>query len=449
MSWNLFYTLGNSDLYLTDRDRKPISIGKDGFRAKTEEIYRRLREESFEVKGDLIILSDMIVQFIMFMPFLRYLIKKESSLPYRVYLFATDQETYKSQDTIYLAKILKECFLPKAIREDFSDKVQIEVIRSHNPSSYDEMSEFFMSFLGREKDRISYATNNYTQVSAGTPAMNMSLVLSLRSLPVNLNIFSLVKVGNGMPPEIKESLFLEKLIVSEAKAIIEGLIRSYSYSDALSVLKSFPISGSDRLETLLEVLKLRRLFNFKGALDKIKRLDEGFKSKKIFLKYFSDILMNDSSRLRASFEEFEIYLKKEEYHSACAAMFNFTDLLLDFSIAKLRETGLIENVDERMSYPDKIKALKESKLKMSLQLKRIAEVEGCYALLIEGELENKIAGLREIRNKGPFAHGVEQFPENCVDTLKTVYVGIKGLFGYRENFYDKANEVLIEELQKL
>lgn len=483
MTWSLLYTLGNNDLQLYNGNSERIDI-RNNFREKTKELYLRLSEEKFDTnkKKDSILLPDVRIFFPTFPTFLRFGIKEEKGLPDSIYLFATDQEAPHPRDTIYLAKIIEDHFLPKSYGKGFKGKVSIKVIKG-NPASHEEMSEFFMNFINEEEEKLKSFSVNYVQVTAGTPAMCFSLILALRNIPAPLKIFNLMKIADGKETQVKESVFLEKLVFSERKAVIKRLIDSYSYADALKELEESGLFGASELKSLLRAMKLRRLFDFKNARNCVGDLKKDFPGRKKFWDYFSNTLgsiqkMSDAKfRLKASFEEMEIYLKKGEYHSACAALFNFTDLLLSVAFDKLKEEGIVEKLKNEANLPDekgilssaieKIKkagADEEGKLnfiekkailsyaieKMREEIvKPIEEIERVYSIICDKDVESRIERLRELRNKGPFAHDVVQFPESQVKDLEEVYRVFKERFGFKENFYDEANRILKEELDRL
>lgn len=450
MGWNLLYILGNSDMVVSSDSGVGKSISKGSFREDTLRVYERLSSEDYKIEGDTIVLPDMKISFPMFCEFLKKGIKDNRELPY-LYLFVSNQEPPHPQDTIHVAKILKEHFL----RKKFKNKLEVCIKEiKKNPASYEDMSEYFTGFVEEEGRRLKNATINYLQLTTGTPAMCISLLLSLRGVFAPLKIFYLMKVENGKPPKVEESRFLRNLLFSEVKAVMKQLIRSYSYVDVLDILKSSRIPDCSLLENLLEIMRLRRLFDFEEAKFRADRLPESFQHKMRIVRYLSDILEGESiALLKASFEEMDIYMKKKEYHSACAALFNFTDLLNSLVFSRLKEMGLIGDEDEKCSFPDKMERI--SRFSNKEGVKELKEYKIWLSIFEDEEVEKKVHNLREIRNKGPFAHDISRFPEEEVGNLNMVYERIKGVIREKLrssddlNFYDAINEVIEEEIDRL
>ena len=458
MGWNFLYPLGNSDIQFEDESGKPFLLRKVNFREETsklymelvgkESIFRRVGKDAFEINGRKLC-------FPIFIPFLLYAIEKEEVPPSKIFLFATDQERpdVNKQDTIYLAKILKDKIIP----EICEDCAGVEIITiNENPANYDDMGRFFMNFEENYRDRLEKAWSNYIQVTAGTPAMGMALLFALSKYP--LRVFTIIKTEG-----IREAYYLKSLIAREYEASIERLLRAYSYSDALVALKNSPLRGriGSIIEKPIEVMALRRTFSFGEAKKESEAISDDFEGKRKFLRYFSDMLEKPESRLIASFEEFEIYLKKKEYHSACAAFFNFTDILAQIAFEK----GTGSDIDRFEDYVEK-EQITEGLMKpfhpvyhnILTAIENLrkrgtfieSEESGLLGELTQGgEIANMVKILRETRNKGPFAHDVREFPREQVEYLKTVYMEIKSKLGIEGNFYDEANEFIIRTLKSL
>ncbi len=456
MGWNFLYPLGNSDIQFEDESGKPFLLRKVNFREETsklymelvgkESIFRRVGKDAFEINGRKLC-------FPIFIPFLLYAIEKEEVPPSKIFLFATDQERpdVNKQDTIYLAKILKDKIIPE-ICEDCAGGVEIITI-NENPANYDDMGRFFMNFEENYRDRLEKAWSNYIQVTAGTPAMGMALLFALSKYP--LRVFTIIKTEG-----IREAYYLKSLIAREYEASIERLLRAYSYSDALVALKNSPLRGriGSIIEKPIEVMALRRTFSFGEAKKESEAISDDFEGKRKFLRYFSDMLEKPESRLIASFEEFEIYLKKKEYHSACAAFFNFTDILAQIAFEKgtgynidgFKECVKKEQIELDMlapSYPNILKVLRTFKERGALRESK--ELDLFMELAQDKKIADMVDKLRQTRNKGPFAHDVREFPREQVEYLKTVYMEIKSKLGIEGNFYDEANEFIIRTLKSL
>ena len=496
MAKTLFYIPGTSDIYLytgkeeicrpsnfysvTEKMWSIVKEGKikgikDGWKIKIpQEVMIKTNVYSTEKK----IFVDKIT-----LPILTTLVDeiRNKGLT-KVYLFATFQNPPHSKDTIYAAKILKK-FIGERLK---GVEVEIKEINK-NPSSYDEMSNFFEEFIKLHRKELDRNAENFVCITTGTPAQVISLALSVMGLPVRY-----VYISENRKP-IYCNIF-EKLNKKIYAALLYQLIDDHIYSSALNVAKNSPFRGNYEILAILETMRKRCLFDFENALLATRNI---MSEELSFLKEeLSELTRENAIYLCLElFYRVENEFNKKNYLEAIASLFSLVDFMLQYIFVVITEKNgkipkyfTVENVKNKFrDYIESNKELKRcldrenirydlaSQLALSKTINFILEKDKKFDEIrtwirkfmelveeLDKEKNTKYGkiSLRELRNSGPYAHSTKGLNEELLNSLvypltvegfieEKVKKPLKGLCGKNmDNSFVKVNRFLKKILER-
>ncbi len=474
MAYNVLYPLGNSDLQFYDGEVPRRLESHCSFREITEHLWKILRSAKFESDKWFkeILLDEPVI--VVGKEYKRWALpmfgkawadvigRNGTQKCNKIFLFATDQQPPHRQDTIYLAYLLKEMLISKYMVDE--DAVEILPIRG-NPSDTDEMGKFFEGFVGLHEKELRYA-ENYLFVGPGTPAISINLSVSLADFSTE---YRYLRRGDRNSTEIIPLEFFKKLSRRRYETVLTRLIDSYEYAIARKVVAESPFSSDPVLERLLYVITERKNYNFECAYEEAQKLPEDFEKKREVSGYLSDIVTEKRNRLCAIYEDMCIYVSREDYHAALAMLFSFTDVLnnelvhLLYPSLDLSGRNAEKNYSEFLDSNPELKRYLETGGVNCRRVSRICLEKMVKKALSEAdrqkfsryqnklvdlwrkvfeEMNKDINDLRDLRNKGPFAHGWEGVGEEIANKLEMVVKGldntIKGLCG-KQSFYELVN----------
>ena len=353
--------------------------------------------------------------------------------------------------------LIKRCKVDEGV-------ISIDIIQG-NPSDSDEMSRFFGDFVSKRERELRYA-KNYVFVGPGTPAINTTLSVSMADFSTEY----LYLKREGTSTEVVPLGFFKRLSRRKFSIVVGELIDSYDYAVAVNVVGGSPFSSDSTLEKVLFAMNERKNYNFERAYEMAGRLPEGSEEKKVLGSYLSDVINEKKSRLCAIYDDMCVYIKKKEYHAAMAMLFSFTDILsnqvfgllykmdLNAENAKDRFRELVNGDDELRKYLEE-RGVRYDSLNVpcidTLISKVIDDVNRSDFNNLQNktltlwkklrEVEADIKRLREVRNKGPFAHGYRGVSEDTKDLLEKVVVRIGEMITNlckEGSLYERNNELI-------
>jgi hypothetical protein len=237
----LIANIGNSDLGTGEQ-----SYFGRGIYNIYEESKKFYDDKNF--KFDAILLESMIRELI-----------KEYEIE-KIFLLATEQLPIHQQDTIYIARIIKEILDIK-----FEIK-QIEIIPIHeNPSDYDEMFNLYE----REIRKISPdADVIHISITGGTPAQNMALLT--RSLMKYGQMVQIIYKPKGLKEtkRLKIGEEITRILLSER---LNALIERHLYGAAAELAEESNILSQKKVHKL-RAQEHRGLFDFEECVEDMKKV---------------------------------------------------------------------------------------------------------------------------------------------------------------------------------
>jgi len=458
----LYYTLGNSDLTINHKYQRLTNH---------REITEKLSLCDFEIEGKKFIPQKSInvnltigndeyevnieeITFPIFIPLLEEIFRQDGK-PDKIFLFATNQP--HSQDTIFLAKIMKK-FIEKSYKITDVEIVEIRFA----PSDYEEMFKFFRQFVIQHQKEIKNNLNNYIQLSAGTPAMCLSLSISFMEYPVKYYYISREK------KKVKEINTFEILNKEKYALILKNLLSAYDYKVILTVLENSPFRSFDNIAHILQILVYLRNFNFEGALEEFRKLSREYQREFRELgKICSNCVFQEEERIILMYALFEIYLKNEEYIEAVTILFGILDNLRRRKVEKLYGIKIKKVKGEFKEFNDLCEKYKERFEKkrleyknhpsgivlnelLSLCLKEVdkddVEKQNLRTLLEFVQLVEK-EEILSLRDLGPFAHGSKGISDSDEEKIKKRGDKLKEILKFKENIFDRINELILKKLK--
>lgn len=180
-----------------------------------------------------------------------------------VRLFATDQVPPHSQDTIFAAKIVERQLQARGLR------VLIESV-AENPSEYDTMNRWFAQWTELRSRELGTRSSLYVALTAGTPQMNLGLLLQLvhrfpKVLPID-------KRKNEAEAQV---LQIGETIQQQSVARTIGRLEQLRYYESAGILmEEFKHLGfpPGRI-ALIRAQSHRDSFDFKGAAAILKQAE--------------------------------------------------------------------------------------------------------------------------------------------------------------------------------
>ncbi|MCZ7381067.1 MAG: hypothetical protein O8C64_05805 [Candidatus Methanoperedens sp.] len=323
----LIANVGNSDL----------GTGEQAYFSKgIHNIYEESKKfcDDKYFKFDAILLEPMIKELI-----------KEYEIE-GIYLLATEQRPIHQQDTIYIARIIKEILYKK-----FEIK-SIEIIQIHeNPSDYDEMFNLYE----REIRKIAPdADVIHISITGGTPGQNMALLT--RSLMIFGKKVQIIYKPKGIKEtkRLKIGEEITKILLSER---LKALKERHLYGVAAELAEESNILSQKEVYRL-RALEHKSLFDFeecvndlervfdtasgeekariKKEIEEIKRLHEGLKNKKPFSEEY---FLTYKALIRELCENMKIKLDQSAYTDFLGRLFRFEEAILRYAFEK--ETNII------------------------------------------------------------------------------------------------------------
>jgi len=485
MAKALLYIVGTSDVCVNEITRPPnfcfITQRVWGIIEKNKKI--KGIEDGWEIKDSIDTVEveksgeqtteKILLRKITF-PVLVHVIKelKDKKLT-KVYFFATSQKPPHPKDTIYAAMLMEQ-FIKKRLK-----KIQINIEKiEENPSDYDKMSIFFRKFFAIHQKELETNAENYVSITTGTPAQVSSLALNIMDFPVRY----IYVYERGVLTYCDSFNKLNKKIYAR---IIQELIRDFRYSSALEVAQNSPFRRNPDLLILLERKKKRAFFDFEGALTTVRALgDEEFS---FLIEKLSNLARRDNETLCLElFYHFENAIHTKKFLEAVALLFSLLDYVLQYLFTQLTGVRIKKHNGHFVEFNEYIEKNKE--LKDFLEKERIKyennpsqpvlvkilnfvkrkgmnteELALFLELVKELDKEKETTygklSLRELRNSGPYAHGIRGINEEILNQLlyplsiggflKKVKECIKDICKKEpQNSFEIINKKLIEMLEK-
>ena len=420
----LIANIGNSDL---GKDNKPF------FDLRKNEIYARSKEmlENKDFTG----LEPIILK-----PIIRKI--KENSTLDKIYLFATEQESHYSQDTIYIAQIIKELLKDE----------NIEIIKiTDNPSNHDLMFEFYEHELSKIKDLVD---NYYISITGGTPAENISLLLK-GLLKFGNKIRVIYKsINSNEAFEFKIGETIGKILLKREMEILE---KKHLYIAAANLGEKYDLLKSSEIKKL-KAKEYRLLFDFDKSFELMNEIKDGFAGKEKdeilkeieILESFKEVKgaeLNDEyftrylNLINELYENMKVKWEQGAYVDFVGRLFRFEEAVLRFVFEKETKitTDKIKGKYEAFSlYLTKNEDLFYYLCKEKVDLVKITPNRKTLRKILEFEVKykksengaifgffNKINepegdSLAGLRNKSILAHGFAGISET---TIKEKYKG--------------------------
>lgn len=230
---------------------------------------RYLGELILERLGDEIALSDLT--YPMIRPFLSNLFQEDP--PDKVVLIATDQPSQHSQDTVFIANVIKRLIEEEPTFPRVSVDVQFLV---ENPqefsAAYPQVRKLLQPLYNSMQDTADRRVSVLSQ--GGTPAMTEALTQAAMSwwryrrcavYKAKKPRYSELLDGTGESKIEPDDRF--PVVRTIGRDIMRAQIDSYGYVDALYTLRGLGFSGdSRRVERLLEYSAARLDLRFEDAL---------------------------------------------------------------------------------------------------------------------------------------------------------------------------------------
>jgi len=434
MAQSLLYTIGNSDIKINDHQRF------EGFYDTTKEVLgllkrdgeARITDKGFALSGKEVIPVKVTikgsvesheepletVEFPIFIPILTKVVKDSHKKPDRIFLFGTEQEPPDPQDTYYAAELVK-LFASKRYRIACQN---IMVMRVNEPPwDYDQMSDYFSRFF-EENQHLKHNTFNYISLTAGTPALTTNI--ALRSMDLSVKYLYLPR-GSGESKEIK---LMSRLNRQKYESIILELIKNHQYGSAMDVVESSPYASHFKLLKLLDAMRRRMLFDFRGALEESRKIDSSDVRIVELIDNLSDLCSQDEKKILEELaHRTELSFLKKDYLEGIAFLFSLVDNFLQFQLetstgVKINKIGgefkefnefilrkeYIAEKEKYLNLPTRPN-LREILSLVSKDESPIEAIEDINDFIDRLEKPTKTNGketsILDLRNKGPYAHG--------------------------------------------
>ncbi|HOT98547.1 MAG TPA: hypothetical protein PLN61_04440 [bacterium] len=374
------------------------------------------------------------------LPIFSKLWDKLSPKPDHVVIFITDQKNdYDQGDTLFAGALIKTWLLHLEKR---SPEIILQRIEQ-DPSDYDGMVRYFSHYIQSNRKRLVAARFNYLALSSGTPAMVNSLALA--SIEYNFRYYYIART---IPPEVREVEFLSSLNKQRYAEILRALVLNFQYSAALKTINESPFRNEDELVRLIASLTCRINYNYAAALKEVRVLKT--EETLPYVAELSDLASDDENAfLYEMIARIEIAYRMQDFHTAIALVFNvlenarvrlaykYTGVLItppDFKewrdyiissglFSQEKVTELLKNPTSRVSIVEILKKVQKRSPDPLLQ----------QAIDFLSKLENKVEtqigkySIQDLRNYGPFAHGIHGMPMD--DTVLQV---IWPRYGFRQ-----------------
>ncbi|RLB33315.1 MAG: hypothetical protein DRH11_09290 [Deltaproteobacteria bacterium] len=463
MAYSLLYPVGNSDLIVNDHQRfwnffdttkvvldflssnEGVEVAEKGFKFTGKNripISISVRRHT-EIHEE--ILHSVVLPILI--PTIRKVMQDIHTKPDKVYLFGTYQNPPDRQDTIPAAKIAKQ-FLNQKYKIPL-ENIFVEEI-SLSPWSYDKMADYFRSFF-EQTPELKLNVTNYISLTAGTPAETLSIALMSMDLSVR---YIYLPRSSSESIEVK---LLSHLNRDRYAAIIKELVDSYEYGAALKVTKESPYAPSLRLQALLEAMRRRMLFDFKGALEEIRKIAPTQKAIQMLMTTLSALAQADKIKIMEEvFHRIELCFRKKDYLEGLALLFNLVDTYLQYqfyastgyNIEKkkgefeefnqfISENRYIKDKDAYWNKPTRPNLRKLLALidRNDRRIENIEEINSVIGRLEQpGKTHEKEISILDLRNHGPYAHGNIGVTEELLKEIYPPY-GAEGIINdLRESF---------------
>jgi len=426
-----FSNVGNSDLGLREND-KPLPLKKEEIYEKTKEMFIN---KDFSLEGHKPLLIEDQIEKI----FENFFDRVEE---FKVILFATEQNPINTQDTKYVAEIIKEL-----LKEKFGDFISVEIYTINtNPSDYDKMNDFFIDHLNNKK--FDKYNKIFINITGGTPACISNLLM-----------ISTARWGNKISvlykPRDKESqkLDISKKVYNIYQEKQYEILKERGFY-ALAAEKIKEINGNIENSLYFYLMGLHHfyLFNFDYAKEFFEKAKEN-----IDLDKEKIIEINEKLRLINKIEKEQDKVAKililidntlhkynnEEYVDFIGRVFRLKEALLRFifedytgvSTDKTKE-GFVEFEKFLEEREDIVRYLKEKTKWDGTKKPTVWVLHNIIKYLFKnGKMDKKRYGLlfgflesiekaklEEIRNKSIIAHGFrgvkkEDIPEELINRL--------------------------------
>lgn len=374
-------------------------------------------------------------------------------------LIASNQDSQHPMDTLYVCDLIKKYLIEYGKVKD----VIIEEITC-NVSNYDKVSGFFQSLMEKRKSLFENTLELYRILGPGTPAMNtggmhLDFAFHVRNL--------YAERSSSGDTEIREMGFFSSFKKRDEAGNLKLFLANYNYKAAVMFLQKTFLRPENVIIDALTLVDYRKYMNYKeGSRDSDvfnqcyikqatdKSLYNFLYSQICFFYKLKNYTPGSMDMIKIAAREFyflmECDIKTGDYNALIAHLFTFFENLDEYLFYVLTDKTFIkagkEGFKELREFLDdnddiwvdiKKQTGKEDKNEMEpvYQIKKIIFdnlEKRCHQTdLIKEyrEIQNDtICKLRDLRNKGPFAHGY--FGVNS-DTFKSEMLykekGVNGL----------------------
>lgn len=450
----ILFNLGNSDLEVTDTENKKYSRPIN-FREFTSALCEKITNNKPEIQKKGLFLNPpqeldfqnrdgekkISVEKISFPIFTAFREEIKDSAE-KIYIFATDQkdENQKKSDTVYIAEILKYFIKKKYKNTD----VFIEKL-TENPSDYNETAKFYENFFKNNEETFKNFNKIYSQISSGTPAMIFNTTQNLVNYDASL--FYIPKDGKAEEINFFNQRHREQLIKN-----IDYCVKGLNYQNAFEIIDNSVLKNKNTAKQL--ILSANKLLNFdySKVLEKLKNIEKEDDDIKKIKKNISDLTSSDQKKWRLIEEIIEIHLENENFISSLILLVGLGDNLRYTVFRKLTgakiEKGSDNNFSDFNSYIEGngvVKGRLEGKdLKYWNNPTKPVLSEVISSLGKENypnfiDYDKKVEYLSEIRNKTPFAHGLEGVTNEDIEKIKCA----------REKLKDVLTELKVENISNI
>lgn len=483
-------TLGNSDILVYGHDNQRYSRFKN-FRSVTQKIWEVIEKGEFKKSGkDAIVLIEPIeveievqgqekkivkikkIRFPLLIAFLEKVEAIKKRMPNELILFATNQIPEHRSDTIYLAKIIQRV-IPSNWKYRSIECVQIDKITAQ-PNKYSEMEKHFGEYFN-QNGNFDFS-DNFIQITAGTPAMGLNLALAVTELDLRHTFLYIEQVKDSEDSVAKKFTYFTKLKNMKSQAMLNKALNGFAYQTAIEILKDNASFRKEfEVEKLIEIMIKLRHFDFISAYDIAQELKETYE----FVDFLGILNLPDkkAARFKVVFDLIEKYQQAKLYIEASVLLAGFHDNLRQFifeqvtgvpvKVGKNDFSAFNQYIENDQGLLDKMSDVKyrnnPSKVVMSRIIsyldksKKLAkEYHDLIALL--GEIDNGINDVQSMRNDTIYAHGLSGITEDEYESkirelvCKTKILLEHQLFNLRvylsENVFECISKLVMQNIQK-
>jgi len=421
----LLANIGNSDLGKND---------KSIFELRRNEIY----EESKKLfqSGEYLNLDAILLE-----PAIKKIMSNYNLT--KIHLFATEQHPPHSQDTIYMAYIVKDI-----LKEKFSfEHEDIEIAKiTKNPANFDIMIDFYE----HEIEKITNDTDLvYISISGGTPAQNMALLLdSLLKFGSKVQVIY-KPMGSKEARELEIGRKINQILLSRELRALES---KHLYGAAADLAEKYDLLKPSEVK-YLRAKNMRTLFDFNGTINILRDIKDSFSGERrneiITLLKNLESLENATEKIKAAkmddeyfnvhkllirelYYNIRIKWEQGDYADFLGRLYRFEEAVLRLVFEKIFNVSAEKQDD---TYPDFIKFIeKNEEIRKLLDSKGIRYEPTTRCLLkiigyvvgktkdrrlkkiheILSEIDSKV--VQKLRHKTIIAHGFEGVSKEKIES---------------------------------